>query len=111
MLGEDAKCEEVRRVAGGVTPPAPWREFNDVRLCSVGVAERSLLPIELELGALRSGVFVERFKPEGEEVPWPFGVAILWTTGEEGGRAVATAVDNESRFMLPASAPPSLFVD
>ena len=114
VLGEDAKFEEVRRIIGdrvGVTAPTPCREFNDVRLCNVGVIERSMLPIELELGALRRGDFVGRFNPEVAGVPCPFGLAILWVTGEEDGRAVAAAADSESRFMFPASTPPSLFVD
>ena len=79
VLGEDAKFEEVRRIIGdrvGVTAPTPCREFPDVRLCNVGVIERSMLPIELELGALRRGFFVEWSKPEGEEVTWPFVDAI-----------------------------------
>lgn len=114
VLGEDVTCEEVRRSAGdrvGVTAPTPCRELNDVRLCNVGVVERSLLPMELELGALRRGVFIERFERRGEDVPWPFGVAIFWVTGEEAGRAGAAAADNGCRFMLPAGAPTSLFVD
>lgn len=113
VLGEDARCEEIRRIAGdrgGVTPPAPCSELSDVRECSDGVVERSLLPIELELGVLRSGGFVELFLPDGEALPCLSG-AIVWATGEEAGRAVAAAVDNESRFMLPVRAPASLFVD
>lgn len=67
--------------------------------------------MELELGTLRRGAFAERLKPRGEESPWSFGVAVCWATGEEAGRGIAAAEDKESRFRLPASAAPSLFVD
>lgn len=39
---------------GGVIPPTPCNELNEVRFCSVGVIDRSFLPRELKLGVFRS---------------------------------------------------------
>lgn len=115
VLDEDERYDEVRRIAGdrgGVMPPVLCKEFREVRLCRVGVVDRWMLPIELELGALRMGVLTERFLPgEGEEFSLLLEFVIRWATGEEGGRGVSIAVDKESCFMLFASVAPSIFVD
>ena len=57
----------------------PCKELSDVRLRTVGVIGRSLLLSELELGALRTG---------------GFPVAVDGAIGDEGGKAVATAVES-----------------
>lgn len=54
-LGEAARAEEVRRKAGDrgeVFPLVARKEPNDVRLRNVGVVDRSLPPIEPDLGVL-----------------------------------------------------------
>ena len=54
-LGEAARAEEVRRNTGDrgdVLPPPACKEPNDVRLRNVGVVDRSLPPIEPDLGVL-----------------------------------------------------------
>ena len=75
----EANVEEVRRKAGdrgGVTPPIPWREFKDVRLCSVGVIDRSFRPMELELGVLRRGLFRGWPKVDGEGESFLLGSSV-----------------------------------
>ncbi len=103
-FGEDEKCEEVRRIPGdrdGVAPPALCNELSDVRLRKVGVVDRSLFPIELELGALRRGVLAGWFEPgEGEGFSLWLEATGRWAMGDEGGRGVSIAVENDSRFML-----------
>lgn len=113
-LGEEAKYDDVRRMAGdrgGVAPPTPCNELRDVRLCNVGVEDRSLPPRELELGVLRRGVRAERVGMEGDAVPSCSWFIEGGTTGEDGGRAVAAAEESESRSILSESKLPSLFVD
>lgn len=61
----------------------PCKELSDVRLRTVGVVGRSLLLSELELGALRIPV----------AVPGTSGVSMDGAMGDEGGKAVATAVE------------------
>ena len=63
----------------------PCKELSDVRLRTVGVFGRSLLPNELELGVLRTGGFPVA-------VPGTSGVSMDRAMGDEGGKAVATAV-------------------
>lgn len=53
----DARFEDVRRNAGGRGGVPPCRELIEARLCNVGVLDRSDLPMDAELGVLRSGVF------------------------------------------------------
>ena len=111
-MDEDEKYEEVRRTAGdrgGVALPLLCKEVNDARLLRVGVVERSVFPMELELGALRSGDFAETLRAV-EEILLAFGLLADIATGEEGGRGVSTAVERESRSMLSDSAAPSLFI-
>lgn len=112
---EGEKYDEVRRIAGdrgGVALPPPCRELSELRLCRVGVVDRSTLLIEVELGALRRGVLTAFFDPgEGDALPLVPETVVVWTIGDEGGRGVSIAVDNESRCMLSASVPPSLFID
>ena len=89
----------------------PCREFKDARLRRVGVEDRSLLPRELELGALRSGGFAALFGLEGEAFPWLSRLIIDGATGEEAGRGVEATVESESSFMSSESRAPSFFVD
>ena len=89
LLGEAARFEEVRRKAGDrgeTVSRVPCKELNDVRLRTVGVVGRSML---LSEGALRTGGF-----PVG--VPGTSGTSgtsMDGAMGDEGGKAVATAVE------------------
>ena len=65
--------------------------------------------MELELGARRSGDFVELLRPV-EGILFLFGLLTDGATGEEGGKGVSTAAERASRSMLSVSAAPSLFV-
>ena len=104
----------VRRTAGergGVELPFVCKEFKDVRLCNVGVIDRSLLPSDPELGALRRGFLKALFLLAGEGLSHQFVVSIGGPAGEDGGRAVAAAVERDVRFILFERDTPSLFID
>ena len=74
------------------------KELSDVRLRTVGVVGRSLLPSEFELGALRTGGFPVA-------VPGTSGASMDGAIGEEGGKAVAIAVETRLSYRV------ALFVD
>ena len=114
-MDEEERYEDALRIAGdrgGVIAEAPCKELSEVRLCRVGVEDRSWLLRELELGVLRMGVLTDLVTPgEGEVLSLLLESAIRWATGEEGVSGVSIAVDSESRSKVSASAPASLFVD
>ena len=69
MFGEDARFEDVLRKdgdLGGVASSTPFKELREVRLCNVGVVDRILLPMELELGVLLRGLLGICICPKGE---------------------------------------------
>jgi hypothetical protein len=112
--GEDdeARLEKVLwvlGVRGGVMPPTLCSELRDVRFCKVGVFVRSTLPMELELGVRRKGLFCGSWGPCVDE--YPFLCLSGDETGEDGGSAVAAAVLSDRRLRLSESLVPSLFVD
>ena len=113
-FGDDARFEDVLQKEGdlgGVASSTPFKELKEVRLCNVGVVDRTLLPMELELGVLLRGLLGICICPKGEaardEVPCVPGCN---TIGEDG-RGVAVAVLSESRLTLSEMDVPLLFVD
>lgn len=89
LPGEVARFEDVRRKAGDrgeTVSRVACKELSDVRLRTVGVVGRSLLLSELELGALRTGGLPVA-------VPSTSDASMDGAIGDDGGKAVATAVD------------------
>ncbi len=114
MVVEDARFEDVLRKdgdLGGVASSTPFKELKDVRLCNVGVVDRTELPTDPELGVLLRGLLGICTCPKGEAARYETPCALDCKTIGELGRGVAAVVLSESRLTLSEIDVPSLFVD
>ena len=113
-FGDEARVEDVLRKdgdLGGVPSSTPFNELKEVRLCRVGVADRALLPRELELGVLFMGLLGDCTCPNGDAFPWEIFLMPGCETVGELGRGAVVAVLSESRLTLSEMDVPLLFVD
>lgn len=114
MVGEDARLEDVLRKdggLGGVASSTPFKELKDVRLCNVGVVDRTLLPTDPELGVLLRGLLGICTCPKGEAARYEAPCAPDCKTIGEVGSGIVAAVLSESRLTLSEIDVPPLFVD
>lgn len=112
--GEFARIEEARRKEGdrgGVAPPTLFKELRDVLFSKVGVVDRALLAMELELGVRRRGLLGICIRPYGEGAACNVACPLVCVINGEAGRAVSAAAASESRLTLSESDVSLLFVD